>query len=221
MSFSADGATLATGSQDGTARLWDLKTRRQQKVLVSDPKTVTAVCFSPKGDLVATACTAPDPAKPNAVGALRLWTRGTGNDWTEQFLGHGPRGQRVSLAFSPDGKFLASTGESVDIWEIKRRTRVATVAADRLATFSADGKSLIVGRDDNVLAVLPVAQLIVGTETPEGRDAGPPPRQTRTERGNPMNPIALPMFALMSLAVVVSGWARQHARGQAYSTPER
>jgi hypothetical protein len=26
-----------------------------------------------------------------------------------------------------------------------------------------------------------------------------------------MNPIALPMFALMSLAVVVSGWARQHA----------
>jgi WD40 repeat protein len=166
VSFSADGATLATGSQDGTARLWDLKTRRQQKVLVSDPKTVTAVCFSPKGDLVATACTAPDPAKPDAVGALRLWTRGTGNDWTEQFLRHGPRGQRVSLAFSPDGKFLASTGESVDIWEMERRTRVATVAADRLATFSADGKSLIVGRDDNVLAVLPVAQFIVGTETP-------------------------------------------------------
>jgi WD40 repeat protein len=66
---------------------------------------------------------------------------------------------RISLTFSPDGRFLASTGDSVEIWEVRRGTKVVTVAADRLATFSADGKSLIVRRDENVLAVLPVAKL--------------------------------------------------------------
>ncbi len=159
VSFSPDGATLATGSQDGTARLWDLKTRRQQTVLFNDPRTVATVCFSPKGDFLATASTAPDPAKPSAVGALRLWATAT---WKERSLGDGPRGLRISLAFSPDGRFLASAGDVVEIWEVRRGTKVVTVAADRLATFSADGKSLIVGRDENVLAVLPVAELTGG-----------------------------------------------------------
>ena len=52
--FSPDGARIVTGSQDGTARVWDAESGRQIAVL-HDGGLVKTVAFSPDGSRIVTA----------------------------------------------------------------------------------------------------------------------------------------------------------------------
>ncbi|GAA4632486.1 hypothetical protein GCM10023196_066130 [Actinoallomurus vinaceus] len=54
MAFSRDGKTLATGSKDSTARLWDVATGRTTAALTGHTDWVTSVAFSPDGKTLAT-----------------------------------------------------------------------------------------------------------------------------------------------------------------------
>src|SRR6202035_5405058 len=58
VAFSPDGTVIATGSDDGTARTWDVGTGEPRLVLTERFafSGVTQVAFSPDGTLIATAC---------------------------------------------------------------------------------------------------------------------------------------------------------------------
>ena len=65
MAFSPDGKTLASGSPDGTVRLWDLATSRPIGApLTGHTGLVTSVAFSPDGKTLATG---------SADDTVRLW----------------------------------------------------------------------------------------------------------------------------------------------------
>lgn len=54
VSFSPDGSLLATGSDDYTAKLWEVATGRQIRTFQGHKGTVRSVSFSPDGSFLAT-----------------------------------------------------------------------------------------------------------------------------------------------------------------------
>src|SRR5947209_2370092 len=55
VAFSPDGKTLATASEDKTARLWDLAKGETRATLQGHTDTLTAIAFAPDGKTLATA----------------------------------------------------------------------------------------------------------------------------------------------------------------------
>jgi len=54
VAISPDGKTLASGSRDGTAKLWDVGTKLDLSTLKGHVGAVTSVAFSPDGKTIAT-----------------------------------------------------------------------------------------------------------------------------------------------------------------------
>jgi WD40 repeat protein len=98
VAFSADGKWLAAGEADGAVVLYDARTGARLRTLPAPRSQVRAVAFSPDGTLVA------GTTQPRAV---TVWEVATGR------VRHTLPGRKDdewgwSLAFSPDGKTLAT-----------------------------------------------------------------------------------------------------------------
>jgi len=65
VAFGPDGATVATGSEDQTVRLWDVATSHQIGLPLSgDTSIITALAYNPDGKVLASA---------DNDGQIRLW----------------------------------------------------------------------------------------------------------------------------------------------------
>lgn len=111
LSFSPDGKQLVSGSADRAAMLWDVKDGVQVLRLAGHAGAVDAVAFSPDGKRVVTG---------SSDETLRLWRSDTGEliaDMTrhqaaaKQLNDKLWTGQVTSVAFSPDGRLIASSSK--------------------------------------------------------------------------------------------------------------
>jgi tRNA A-37 threonylcarbamoyl transferase component Bud32 len=106
-SFSPDGSRVATGSEDGTARLWDARTGAELLALKGHTDGVTSASFSPDGSRVVTASTDQ---------TARVWDARSG---AEVLALRGHTYFVVSASFSPDGSRVVTGSEdgTARVWD--------------------------------------------------------------------------------------------------------
>ncbi len=130
---SPDGRTVAVGSSDGSARLFDAATGRLERRLAGHRCCVAGVAFSPDGRLLATT------SRDHTV---KLWSTRT-NVLQQARVGRGPVDD---LSFARDGWLAsASAGGGVMLWRPGSRAPPRPVAAAGRAgvvALSPDGRLL-------------------------------------------------------------------------------
>lgn len=110
VAFMTDGNSFATGSDDSTARLWDLRAHAQLNCYINDRilSGVTSLSFSHSGRALFASY---DDASAGVV----VWDTQLGVI-ADQLRGHDERVAAVGVA--PDGKalFTASWDQRIQIW---------------------------------------------------------------------------------------------------------
>jgi len=160
LSFSADNVWLAAGRYDGSATLWNVKTNQSAMELPparSVEKRVTPVAFWKEQILaVATEEQQPSGVKPT----ITLFQMNNSKPAVLRVLSNGHIRPVLTLAFSPDGKWLATGGadKSVMMWEVATGNgHLVTALPDSDAVlslaFSPDGETLAIGTNKSTVVL--------------------------------------------------------------------
>jgi WD40 repeat protein len=147
-SFGPDGKTLTSAGADGAVRAWEVATAIQTSQIDVKAHADVALALSPNGKLLAVVPQADSGgSRPRPDGLVRVWDLA------------GPKRELAmaasvgSLAFSPDGKLLATgvANHTVLLWDMELKQAGKALrhlggyfAATLPVAFSPDGKTLAV-----------------------------------------------------------------------------
>ncbi len=136
--YSKDGTQLLTGSFDGHARLWSVKTGKLVRAFKTGDWQVESAIFLRDESLVITAA-------GGKQGIIEIWNTSTGDQkWQSEKLPYGV----IDLCAMPDGKSFVATGKdgSVRMWVLSGATaaKVAVKTGKANAAVEKQLKEMVV-----------------------------------------------------------------------------
>ncbi len=142
VSYSPDGKTIASASEDKTIKLWSREGNLLHTLIGHDAE-VNSVSFSPDGKTIASA---------SEDKTIKLWSH-DGN-LLGTLIGHDAEVNSVS--FSPDGKAIASASEdkTIKLWNHEGNllhTLIGHDAEVNSVSFSPDGKTIASASKDTTI----------------------------------------------------------------------
>ena len=146
VTFSPDGQTIASGSQDTTLKLWDIKSRNETKSLVGDFSPIYAVDFNSDGTEISSG---------SGLWRILEWNLTTGKVYPP--LEH--LATIWSVDVSPDNQAIASASadKTVKIWDRQTGAILQNLTDHQdqvyAVVFSPDGQLLVTASLDKTIKI--------------------------------------------------------------------
>jgi sterol desaturase/sphingolipid hydroxylase (fatty acid hydroxylase superfamily) len=149
VALSADGQRMVSGCKDGTVKVWEAATGREERTLLGSGSAVLSVAVSLGGDLILAG---------NTDGTVKVWDAVTG---LERFTLAGHGGSVFSVAITADGSRIVSAGGdgTLKVWDAATGHALLTIPASLSQSailslaVSSNGQRIVSASEDGALLV--------------------------------------------------------------------